>query len=589
MSTQIDTAMNTATATQDPILVSVVRNRLDHITKEMGQVMLRTTRSPIFSEARDFVTAIYDRRGNKIAQTSYIPILVDATPWAMREFEARFGDDLAEGDIYILNDPYKGNNHSPDITIVKPVFIGGEHAFWTLSKGHHIDIGGKGVVGYDPSATSVQDEGMLFPATKLYSAGVPNQALIDVFLNNVVLAPLVQGDLEAQVGAVNVGERQLHRLAAKYGVTRLEAVIDDMLDATEREVRAAISQIPDGMYHGTSYADNDGIVSEPIKYDVVATVKGTDITFDLSGSSPQVPGYINSPMCNTASAVSIGLFLCLDPKVPHNDSGASRPIEVVAAEGTVVNPLPPAPVVLCTTAGVEAIVEAVLDALSKAVPQDVPAGWSRMFMPNTTGWNPLNDRPFGELHAISRGGSGGNAYADGYDHVGSVVTLGGFRASDPEMFELTTPYLLRRYEYLPDSAGPGEHRGGLGIRAEFEILATGLRCVDWGSGALEKTAAIGRQGGLSGSRNRHVIHRVDGTEVETRPNQFVEINKGDVYRIEAGGGGGYGDPARRNVEVVARDVREGVVSPAQAREAYKVVVDPDGTVDHTATQRLRAN
>ena len=570
----------------DPILVSVVRNRLDVVTKEMGQVMLRTARSPIFSEARDFVTAVFDRHGRNVAQTSYIPVLVNSTPWAIEQFTAAFEGDMQDGDVYLLNDPHKGNNHPPDLTIAKPILHEGELAYWTLSKGHHVDVGGKGVVGYNPAAQTVFEEGMLFPPTKLVDAGRPNQALVDVFLNNLMLAPLVQGDLEAQLGAVHVGDRLVRDLIAKYGMDTLDSLVDAMLDAAERQMRDAVGAIPDGRYAGEALVDSDGLGTERIRIAVETIVSGDEITFDFSDSDAQVPGYLNSPMANTASATCVGLYLCIDPGVPRIE-GATRPITVTAPPGSVVNPLPPAPTTLCTTSGCEAIIEAVFDALGKAMPDRVPAGWSRMFMPNTMGLNPNTGGPFGELHAISRGGSGAVAGVDGYDHIGSVVTLGGFRASDPELFELTTPYLLRRYGYLTDSAGPGAARGGLGVQAEFEIQADGLACVDWGSGALPETAAIGRSGGHAAIPNHHAVVHPDGTSDEPRPNSFVTLQRGDAYRIVAGGGGGFGDPRERSVAQVADDVRQGYVSSAAAREHYGVVVDETGHVDDQATAQLR--
>lgn len=571
----------------DPILVSVVRNRLDVATKEMGQVMLRTTRSPIFSEARDFVTAIYDRRGRIIAQTSYIPVLVNATPWAIEQFAAAFADEMTEGDIYILNDPHKGNNHPPDITIAKPIIVDGKLAYWTVSKGHHVDVGGKGVVGYNPLAASVFEEGMLFGPTKLYEAGTPNRALIDFFLNNLMLAPLVQGDLEAQIGAVQVGDRLVRELIVKYGMETLELLENALMDAAERQMREALSAIPDGAYEGRALVDSDGLGTERIQIAVRTTVKRDEITFDFSDSARQVPGYLNSPLANTVSATCVGLYVCIDPTIPRVE-GANRPVHVIAPPGLVVNPLPPAPTTLCTTSLNEALIEAIFDSLEKAIPDRVPAGWSRMFMPNTTGINPNTGMPFGELHAIARGGAGAVREVDGYDHLGSVITLGGFRSSDPELFELTTPFMLHRYGYLTDSAGAGTTRGGLGILAEFEVQADDLGCVDWGSGALPETAAAGRRGGQPGIPNHHTVIHPDGSTLEPLPNQFVPIARGDVFRIVAGGGGGYGDPRQRPMTAVAEDVRQGYVSVEAARADYAVVVAVDGEVDEEQTRRLRS-
>lgn len=579
--------MTTTNTKPDSILVSVVRNRLDHITKEMGQTMLRTARSPIFSEARDFVTAIFDHRGNKVAQTSYIPILVDSTPWALEEFAKQFGDRLQDGDIYMLNDPYQGNNHGPDVTVARPVFIDGIHKFWTVSKAHMIDIGGKAVVGYNPLAESVRDEGIHFGPTRIYRDNELDEGLWKMFRNQLSLPDIVEADFLSMIGAVNVGDRLLKTLSEKQGIDTLMNVIDEILRSSEKTIREAISVIPDGVYEGSAIADNDGLTVQPVRFHVKLTVEGTDLYFDLSGSDDQVPGYINSPLANTASAVSLAMYMCLDPELPHSDSGVSAPIHVTAREGSVANPLPPAPVVLCTTAGVEAIVEATTQALGQALDGHVPAGWSRMFIPNTTGLNPFTERMYGEMHTFVRGGSGATPTADGYDTLGSCVSLGGMRATCPEMLELSTPFMLHSYEYIPDSGGAGEFRGGLGIAADFELLADDIRCVAWGAGSLTDTAAAGRAGGHAGEPNRHKIVSSNGEEKFFHPNEFVDVKKGDRFVVRAGGGGGWGDPKVRAAEAVWADVNAGIVTIPEARDVYKVAVRRDGSLDEAATQSLR--
>ena len=226
-------------ATVDRIQVSVIGNRLDAISKEIGQTMLRTSRSPIFSEARDFVTAIFDSRLRLVAQTAYIPVIMGALTYAIRSIAETFDGDVDPGDVFILNDPYRGNNHPPDINIVKPVFHQGEIAFWAVSKGHHADVGGGGVAGYNPGATSVWDECIRIPPAKLYMAGKSNRALWDTILLNVHLPFIVEGDLHCQVGACTIGERSLHSLLEKYDRAVLEAAIDQIFDASEKQMRAA--------------------------------------------------------------------------------------------------------------------------------------------------------------------------------------------------------------------------------------------------------------------------------------------------------------------------------------------------------------
>ena len=217
----------------DPIVVSVICNRLDSITKEMGKTMLRTSRSPIFSEARDFVTAIFDRELRLVAQTAYIPVLVAASPWAVRSIAETFAGAIYDGDVFILNDPYRGNNHPPDVTIARPVFDAGEIAFCAVTKGHQADIGGGGAAGYNPAARSVWDEGVRIPPIKLYERGIANQGVWQMILSNVRLEFLVEGDIQCLVGATTVGERNLKSLLEKYDIALMSRAIDDILDASE--------------------------------------------------------------------------------------------------------------------------------------------------------------------------------------------------------------------------------------------------------------------------------------------------------------------------------------------------------------------
>jgi N-methylhydantoinase B len=341
-------------AAPDQIKVSVIGNRLDAISREIGQTMLRTSRSPIFSEARDFVTAIFDAQTRLVAQTAYIPVLMGALPYALRSIAKTFEGDVDDGDIFILNDPYRGNNHPPDITIAKPVF----HAARSRSgpsKGHHADVGGGGVAGYKPGAKVTWEEGIRIPPAKLYIAGKANKALWDTILLNVHLPFLVEGDLQCQVGAVTIGERSLKALLAKYGRPMLDAAIDSIFDASERQMRAAIRSVPEGAYTAERLMDHDGIVKDHmIKVQVTCRIAKGEITFDFTGSDSQVPGYVNSTLPNTASSAFLALFMSLGSDIRFNE-GALRALHVVAPVGSVVNPVEPAACTGCTIASAQAI------------------------------------------------------------------------------------------------------------------------------------------------------------------------------------------------------------------------------------------
>jgi len=575
-------------ATVDRIQVAVIGNRLDAISKEIGQTMLRTSRSPIFSEARDFVTAIFDSRLQLVAQTAYIPVIMGALPYAIRSIAETFAGDVDPGDVFILNDPYRGNNHPPDINIVKPVFHEGEIAFWAVSKGHHADVGGGGVAGYNPAATSVWDECIRIPPAKLYIAGKSNRALWDTILLNVHLPFIVEGDLQCQVGACTIGERSLHSLLHKYDRTTLEAAIDQIFDASEKQMRAAIELVPDGEYHAERLIDHDGVNKDRmIAVRLNLKVDGSEITFDFTGSDEQAAGYVNSTVPNTASSCYLALFMSIGEGVRFNQ-GALRALHVIAPEGTVVNSREPAPVSGCTIASAQAIIEAAWLALAQAIPRSVDAGWSRWCAPATMGMNPRTGRPFGDIHFMSKGGGGASYGLDGWDHLGTVICAGGLRAPDPELHELVDPYTVLQYEFWPDSAGAGKWRGGMGTIYRWRVDADNITAAHFGGGVHEVTAPFGLEGGEPAPPHELFIRKCDGETVNLDTESFYDLNQGDLYEIYQSGGGGYGNPLQRPTADVRRDVIDELVSPAAAKSKYGVVIDPGSQqVDEAATAELR--
>jgi N-methylhydantoinase B len=572
----------------DPIRVSVIDNRLDAISREIGLTMLRTSRSPIFSEARDFVTGIFDRELRLVAQTAYIPVLMGALPYAVRSIAQTFAGDIHDGDVFILNDPYRGNNHPPDITIARPVFHGGSVEFWSVSKGHHADVGGSGVAGYNPGARSIWDECIRIPPAKLYSAGTLNRALLDTILLNVHLPFLVEGDLHCQVGAVTIGARNLGALLEKYGPATLRAAIDRIFDASEKQMRAVIAAVPDGDYRAERLIDHDGINKDRmIAVRVTVKVRESDITFDFTGSDPQAAGYVNSTLPNTVSSAFLALFMSVGSGLRFNE-GALRALHVVAPPGTVVNAVEPAPVTGCTIASAQCIIEAVWLALAQAVPDKVDACWARWCAPASMGFNPRTGRPFGDIHFMCKGGGGASKGLDGWDHLGTVVCAGGLRAPDPELHELVNPYTVLQYEFWPDSAGAGEWRGGMGTIYRWRVETDNIAIANFGGGNRPETAPFGLMGGKAAPPHRLFLRTRDGI-VNVDAESFYKYDRGDIFEIYESGGGGYGDPRRRPVEKVYDDVVNGLVSVENARHDYGVVIDPETMkLDATATAELRA-
>lgn len=573
----------------DPILVAVIGNALDGITREIGQTMLRTSRSPIFVEARDFATSIFSADCRLLAQTHYIPVIGGATPFAQRAIAEFFDDDVQDGDVFIHNDPFNGGSHLPDITITRPIFWDGELKFWAMTKGHNADVGGGGVVGFNPAATDVHDEGIRIPPTKVIAGGTLRRDVWEMILGNVRMRSLVESVLNCQIGATAIGERRLHGLLEKYGPKIIEQASDELLAASARQVRKEIEQIPDGRYSSSALVDNDGI-DKNRSYQIALTidVQGSKMIFDFSDSDPQAAGFINSPLANTVASAHLALFGAIDPDIRYN-SGAIEPIEIIAPAGTIVNPLEPAPVAACTVPTCETIAGAVWLALAQAIPGRAHAGWARWCTPATMGINPRTGRPFGDLHFLGKGGSGATEGFDGWDHLSPANTLGGLRTPDPELHELDTPYLLEELEYLTDSAGAGQWRGGLGVRYRWKVLGDDIACATYGSGFMEQTAPYGLLGGKPGIVQKLSLAQGEAEPKTVETNSFYTLNKGDVFEVTASGGGGFGHPHLRPAELVARDVREEVVSFEAARQHYGVAIDPTTfEVDAEETKRLRA-
>ena len=399
----------------------------------------------------------------------------------------------------------------------------------------------------------------------------------------------MEGDLHCQVGACTIGERSLHALLGKYGRPILEAAIDQIFDASEKQMRSAIETVPDGVYKAERLIDHDGVNKDRmIAVRLAVMVDGSDITFDFTGSDEQAAGYVNSTLPNTTSAAFLALFTSVGSGVRFNE-GALRALHVTAPEGTIVNAREPAAVTGCTISSAQAIIEASWMALAQAVPDRVDAGWARWCAPATMGFNPRTGRPFGDIHFMCKGGGGASRGLDGWNHLGTVVCAGGLRAPDPELHELVDPYTVLQYEFWPDSAGPGEWRGGMGTIYRWRVDTDGIPAANFGGGVHEVTAPFGLEGGKPAPPHELCIRQKDGTTIHVDAESFYDLNEGDVYEIHESGGGGYGDPRRRDPERVRQDVVDGLVSVENARLDYAVVLDATTfEIDAAATEALRS-
>ncbi len=572
----------------DKILASVFQRRFKSITEEMGLTLLRTTRSPILNEARDFVTGLYDHRGRMLEQTEYIPVLAFAIQPVCEYIVEYFGDDIHPGDVILHNDVFTGGNQNADVAVFKPVFHEGELMAWAACKGHQADIGGAVAGGYNPEAREVWQEALRITPVKIYEKGKFRKDVWDMIFANIRYE-IVAEDIKAEIGGCVVGERGLKALLDRYGKECFQDHVKYLSDVTEKMVRKEISRIPDGTYHGDSYVFYDGInEGSRMKINLDVTVKGDEITFDYTGSAPQTEGFVNAPYAATASAVLLTFLMLINPDIPHND-GILRPIHIINPEGSFLNARYPA----ATTFGNSITgpnADAILKAFSNALPKRVTAGWNRFLGFTITGLDPRKDRSYVDILFLAlKGGSGGTWMADGYDHIGLINCAGGILAQDYEMFEIHDPHFLIKHEYLTDSAGPGQWRGGLGVETEFSIYGEDVTGIAFGDGIEEEAQAFGFFGGREGSINKAELKYPDGTVRQAKSKEIIRnIPCHTIFKGKAGGGGGYGDPFMRPAEKVLEDVKNEVVSIKSAESDYGVVIRKENlTIDEKATEKLR--
>ena len=542
----------------DPITLAVVEHRLESIALEMMQVMLRTSMSQILNTSRDFSTCVLDVSCQLVAQGEGIPVHISALPVAGAAVRDYFGDEIAEGDIFVLNDPYFGGSHIPDITIIMPIFYRGDLLFYSVNRAHHSDMGGPTHGGYNADASEIYHEGLRMPPLRIYDKGAPRKDLLQMLAANVRHPENFLGDLNAQIGSVMIAAQRIRTLLDQYGPDRLSIYIDEVLRATERQVRQAISEWPDGVYRGESLVDDDGFDSKLIPIRATVTIRGDTMTIDLSESSPQVTGFINSAYANTRSLAHAAIMYMTPVDVPKNE-GSMRPVTVIAPKGLVVNANPPAPVCMSTNHCAEEIIEAIFKALASAVPDAVNAGFSRRLRYAITGTNPQTGRSFIWHFFLARGGGGASQGFDGWPNVGEVNVAGGIRSPSIELTEERFPFLIRRHELRPDSAGDGTWRGGLGAICELVYEgADGARLNTAGDGVV--VPPFGLFGGMPGLPHTYKILS-NGTERVLKSKETgVPVKPGDRIICLSSGGGGFGDARQRSPAQREWDLKNGYVT-----------------------------
>jgi N-methylhydantoinase B len=549
----------------DPITTSVVQHRLVGIVQEMGEAMLRTSFSQILNSSRDFSMAICGANGELVAQAEHIPVHVGALPSAVEAVLEAFGDDIHADDVFLLNDPYFGGSHLPDLTAFVPVFVNEKLAFWTVNRAHQSDIGGATYGAYNASAREIWQEGVRVPPLRLYDRGRIREDVVQLLSANVRHPRDFQGDLSAQIGSVHLGERRVAQLIGEFGADTVRGAVVGILDAAEQQVRDIVGTWRDGVYHGQGVLDDDGRGNDDITIRATVTVNGSALTVDLSESDPQVESFLNSSYANMRSAVAMAIAFLIDPDTAKND-GTMRPVTIIARQGTIVWANPGAPVTMSTSHCANEIIEAIVTALSEACPERAMAGWGRRLRIAIKGEDPRNGRPFIWHLFHARPGGGASPGGDGWHNSGEWHSAGGLKFGSVEVAEVRFPLFFAHHEFRTDSGGDGEFVGGAGCDLELRI-ETERDCVANMAGDGLRHGARGIMGGADGLPH-HYLLRAPGESAQALPSkkEGIGVAAGSVFEIHSGGGGGWGSPQRRRLDAHQADVANDLVSQAQMRD-----------------------
>ncbi len=563
----------------DVITREIVQNALASAADEMSMALYRTAYSTIVRDCLDYSTSLCNARGEMIAQGVTIPLHLGSVPFAMSALFEKFEDDMDPGDVFILNDPFDGGMHIPDIFIVRPIFWEGARVAFAVSTAHHLDLGGRLPGSSACDNTEIFQEGIRIPWLKLHRKGEPDESIYSLIRTNVRVPHMTIGDLRAQLAACHIGERAVHTLIERYGLETFVAGADDLIDYTERLVRAEIEAWPDGTHAFTDYLDSDGVGGPRVKVHVEVTVSGDQLTADFTGTDPQVRGAINSTLSFTAAVVALCVRSVMKEEIP-NTEGMFRPLEIIAPEGTLVNVSMPGASSMRGVTGFR-MTDTVFGALAGLLPDRVLAAGEGGNTLVIIGGQREDSSPY-VFYELMSGTWGARPDRDGNDGLCNPANVA---SNIPvEQAECEYPVRVEQYALLQDSGGAGKFRGGMGIVREWQLLEGEAHLAIRSD--RRDHLPYGLYGGKSASGSINVLHHSE--EQEVLPTMISTSMKADevIYHRQAGGGG-WGDPMERDPQAVASDVKNGRVSMGKAIEAYGVIMCEDFEIDMDRTAELR--
>ena len=575
----------------DPVTLSTVWHGFQSLCREMRGMMTRTAQSYLMATLKDLSVGVWTADGSTVAVPEGLPGQFLGTQFAIQSIREIFKDDLYPGDVILTNDPYHGghNSHLPDWGFIRPIFFEDELLFFTMVRGHMQDTGGSFPGGYFPNAYDIIAEGLCIPPLKVIKRGVPDKDLNALIYNNVRFPTEIKIDSNAMIATTKFAENRIHSMLQRYGKTTVLGSVHEMMDRTEKAVRAEIAAMPDGTYSGESFTDDDGtILDEPVAVRVDVTIKGDEITMDFSRSDAQRPGFINCVYAVTYARAVAAVIVYTDPALAdfHN-TGSLRPITVIAPPGTVTNANYPATVGASPVNVGCQVIEACVEALGKARPDRSIASWGRHRGDYTFAVDPRTGDRYVRTTFDYDGSAGAVWGHDGMMGPTTLTTLGAVQRGTVEEAEIRYPWRMLKLEARTDFTGAGRWRGGGGI--DWRALNQGSDGrMATGSSDGDVIQSKGAQGGQRNPRSRTIILR-GNQKIRVKPHRMAEIKKGDIVVKLSAGGAGVGDPFERPIDKVVTDVRRELVSVEAARRIYGVVLDPVTlAVDEAATRKLRS-
>ena len=553
----------------DPITLAVLEGGLQSAIREMREVLVRSGRSPIIAISTDFSNSIFDPSGEQVVQGDDQPVHLGSMQVALGEVIRFFEDDISDGDVIYVNDPTYGGGHQADMTMFKPVYLDGDLVAWVGTRAHVSDSGGPVAGGYNPLAREIYAEGIRISPLKIWERGQLRRDVLTMLLLNLRTPEAHRGDMGAQLGALGVAQRRLESLSGSLGTAALREGMTALLDRGEQMARQTIASLPDGVYPGHAFLENpEG--DEPLEIWSEITVEGDRLAVALR-ASPQIDRYFNSYFGNSISAIYAGLLTVFPKDTPHN-GGVYRCVDIdLGPDGSIVNAVEPTPSSMATSTPFDNIMEAVESALAQVAPERAVAGWSHFCGSTFAGLDSRTGERFSHLSTMSGiGGAGAMWRTDGWSCCSPQCTFGGMRTGNVEEIEFRIPMRIHRFEFRPDSEGPGQWRGGFGMALEMEPLEPRIVVSNIGEGYV--LAPPGLDVPEAFERDRATFERsvrdASGSMDAIVPHTVIDLHAGQVLVSESPGGGGIGDPRQRDRGALRTDIENGLISPDRAARIY---------------------